>query len=183
MNGHHLILGQLEDFITGNVATDTHDERYRQKIARFLVEEKGYLKKEIDARQELLVKADHKKAIIKIDFVVRLTTGAGMLIKYGPGSIVTRHRPAMGASRLLESYQIPIVVVTNGEDADILEGETGCVVASGFDGIPSRTELLSLISEKGFHTVSPERAEKESRIVFAFDVDGSCPCDDDICVL
>ena len=45
MAGHHLILGEITDFITGKTIEDTHDERYRQKIAKFLVNEKGYDKK------------------------------------------------------------------------------------------------------------------------------------------
>jgi hypothetical protein len=33
---------------------------------------------------------------------------------------------------------VPVVVVTNGESADVLDGETGKLAASGFDRIPSR---------------------------------------------
>ena len=64
MNGHQLILGELVDFVTGETLKDTHDERYRQKIARLLVNQKGYLKTDIEPRKELLVKADAKKAIL-----------------------------------------------------------------------------------------------------------------------
>lgn len=35
-NLHHLVLGQLKDFLTQTELTDTHDERYRQKIAKHL---------------------------------------------------------------------------------------------------------------------------------------------------
>jgi len=73
MNGHHLILGELADFITGEPLKDTHDERYRQKLARLLVEEKGYSKSDILPRMELLVHAGNKRAILKIDFGVRLS--------------------------------------------------------------------------------------------------------------
>ena len=38
MNGHHLILGELTDYITGETLKDTHDERYRQQIARRLID-------------------------------------------------------------------------------------------------------------------------------------------------
>ena len=41
--GHHLILGELIDFITGETLQDTHDERYLQKLARLLVEQKEIL--------------------------------------------------------------------------------------------------------------------------------------------
>ena len=118
MKGHHLILGELVDFITGETIRDTHDERYRQKLARLLVELKGYSKKEIKPRRELRVSAGEKNAMIKIDFEINVSGKIDMIIKYGPGSLITRHRPALAASRLVAPYQIPIVVVTNGEDAD-----------------------------------------------------------------
>ena len=35
-----MIYGETNDFVTGERITDTDDERYRQKLARFLVEEK-----------------------------------------------------------------------------------------------------------------------------------------------
>lgn len=181
MDGHHLILGDLEDYITGEIFKDTHDERYRQKVSRILVEQKGFLRPDISPRLELFVRAGDKCAIIKIDFGVTLSKRMPMIIKYGPGSIVTRRRPALAASRLLTSYQIPVVVVTNGEDAEILDGSTGKVIHTGLESIPSRSELLKIVSRDQFSPISTERSEMESRILYAYDVDGSCPCDDTIC--
>ena len=94
MKGHHLILGELVDFISGEVLKDTHDERYRQKIARLLVNQKGYAKADIEPRKALVVQADDKRAVLKVDFVIRLKQRVSMVIKYGPGSLVTRRRPA-----------------------------------------------------------------------------------------
>ena len=68
MNGHHLILGELADFVTGETLKDTHDERYRQSIARILVEQKGYAKNDIRPRWDLRAAAGEKCATIKIDF-------------------------------------------------------------------------------------------------------------------
>ena len=183
MAGHHLILGELVDFITGDTLEDTHDERYRQKLARLLVETKGYLIKEIKPRYELLVKAGKNKAIVKVDFVITLSGKACMIIKYGPGSLVTRYRPALAASRLVAPYQIPVVVVTNGEEAAVLDGTTSDVISYGLDSIPSKPEMLKRVINSNFKTVSANRAELESRIIYTFEVDGSCPCDDTICIL
>lgn len=182
-NGHHLILGELVDFITGETIRDTHDERYRQKLARLLVEHKGYLKKEIKPRCELLVKTENKKAILKIDYTVNLFEKICMIIKYGPGSLITRHRPALAASRLVAPYQVPMVVVTNGEDAEVIEGATGKIIARGLELIPAKSELLKIAKKIRFDQISVKQAEMESRILYAFEVDGSCPCDDTICRL
>ena len=181
--GHHLILGELTDYITGETIQDTHDERYRQKLARLLVEDKGYSKTEIEPRCNILVKADHKQAMVKIDFKVTLAGRINMIIKYGPGSLVTRRRSALGLSRLASSYQVPIVVVTNGEDAEIVEGTTEKVISSGINAIPDKFQLIEMTKQAPFNRISAKRAEMESRIVYAFEIDGSCPCDETICRL
>ncbi len=181
MTGHHLILGRIDDVITGEILDDTHDERYRQKIANLLVQEKGYAKSDIEPRRKLLVQAGDNRAYIKIDFLIKLANRSSMIIKYAPGSLVTRHRPMLAASRIMAPYQIPVGVVTNGKDAEILDGASARVLARGLDGIPSKTELSTFAATSDMNLISAERAEKESRILYCFEVDDSCPCDDNIC--
>ena len=181
--GHHLVLGELTDFISGEVLMDTHDERLRQRVAKVLVNAKGYAKAEIVSRSPLRVAAGDQCAIINIDFMVNLKKKVSLLVKYGPGSLVTRRRPALGISRLVVPYQVPVVVVTNGENAEVLEGISGNLIGTGFGSIPSRTELIERIECLGSVAIAPERARMEARIVYAFEVDGSCPCDDTICRL
>jgi len=183
MEGHHLILGELVDAVTGRILPDTHDERYRQKLAKFLMDTKGYSRTDIQSRCSLQVKAGDNCAIVKVDMAITVADRICMIIKYGPGSLVTRHRPALAASRLLASYQIPVVVVTNGEDADILDGHTGEVIGNGMESIPTRPELVACCAAFPFALIAEARAEIESRIVYAYEVDGACPCDDSICIL
>ncbi|MBU0993861.1 MAG: type I restriction enzyme HsdR N-terminal domain-containing protein [Proteobacteria bacterium] len=182
MNGHHLILGELVDYITGKTLKDTHDERYRQKIARLLVDTKGYSKKDIVTNHPVTIAAGHQKAVIRLDFLVIIFEKYAMLIRYAPGSIVTRRRPAIAASRVTMPYQIPVVVATNGEDAESLSGSTGQILFKGLDAIPSRTELETIMANDTFDLVSPEKVDMEARILYAFDVDDKCPCDDTTCV-
>ena len=181
MNTHHLTLGILTDFLSGRKIVDTHDERYRQKIARLLVMDKQFDKQDITAASKLTVKTPDKAAIIPVDFIVHIGGKALMLIKYGPGSITTRHRPALSVSRLVAPHQIPVVVVTNGEDADILWGKTGTIMSSGLARIPDKQELCRMVETEPLEMISERRVELESRILYAFDVDGRCPCDSDIC--
>ena len=183
MNGHHLILGELDDFITGEPLKDTHDERFRQQLARLLVNHKGYRKSDIKPRVGLIVEAGKQRARLKVDFLIFLDGQACMVIKYGPGSIVTRRRPLVAISRVLEPYQIPIAVVTNGVDAEIVEGASGNVISQGLESIPSKSRLTEIVSGHDFTPIDADRASMESRIVYCFEVDGSCPCDEDICLL
>ena len=173
-SGHHLILGDLVDFITGETIEDNHDERYRQKLARLLVEKKDYTKNDIKSGFELPVSAGANKAVVKIDFLVTLSDKFCMIIKYGPGSLVTRHRPVLAASRLVAPYQVPIVVATNGEDADILDGYTNEVISSGLESIPDRGQLAKRVADIPFEHISSRQAEMESRIIYAFEIDGCC---------
>ena len=183
MAGHHLILGERADIITGETIVDTHDERYRQKIARLLIKHKGYQKKDIKPRHDLLVKAGENRAVIKIDFLVNLEGRICMILKFGPGSIVTRRRPLLAASRILVPYQIPIAVVTNGEDAEVLEGASGRVISRGLETIPNKEQLIDIAAADLFSQIPSDRAEMESRILYCYEVDGSCPCDENVCKL
>jgi len=175
MNGHHLILGNLVDFITGKTINDTHDERYQQKLARLLVETKGYQKKEIQTAHKLQINLNSRKNVTIVDFMITISDRILMIVKYGPGSIITRYRPSLSASRLLAPYQIPVVVVTNGEDAHILEGTSGDVISTGLESIPSRSELINQSSDDSFTIIPQQNIKMESRIICAFEVDGCCP--------
>jgi Type I restriction enzyme R protein N terminus (HSDR_N) len=183
MKGHTLIMGELVDFITGETLKDTHDERYRQKIGRLLVNRKGYLKADIEPRKQLTAQADEKKAILKIDFVVRLAGKVCMVVKYAPGSLVTRRRAALAASRLIAPYQVPVAVVTNGEDAEIMNAASAEVIAQGLDSIPAKSDLEKIAANKAIKTISKRQAELESRILYCYEVDDRCECDDEICKL
>jgi hypothetical protein len=183
MNGHHLILGELTDFITGETLKDTHDERYRQKIARLLIRQLGYLKADIEPRKALVVKADDKKAVLRIDFTITLAGRTCMVLQYGPGSLVTRRRSVLAISRLVMPYQIPVAVITNGQDAEIINGVSGEVTASGLESIPSKADLTRMAAGETFAPIPGQQAEMESRILYCYEVDDRCECDDDICKL
>ena len=183
MNDHHLIFGELIDCITGETLADTHDERYRQKIAHLLIGQKGYPTDELIPRYPLTVRAGEKCARVPVTLLARANRKTAMLIQYGPGSLTTRHRPALAMSRLVEPYQIPVVVVTNGEQADILDGMSGERTATGFSELPTYDQLVKLAATGPWLPIDAKRADMEARIVFAFEVDDRCPCDDTVCQL
>lgn len=179
MNSHHLILGELNDFLTGKIIEDNHDERYRQKIAKFLVKEKGYEKTSIIKNNLIYLEQGNEKFNIAVDYTLYIKDKPLMIIKYAPGSIVSRHMTAISCARLLGEYEIPLCVVTNGEDAETLDTMTGKTVSKGFEGIFT-AEQLAKISPK--RKITTDIREKARKILFAFEVDGRCPCDDSICI-
>jgi hypothetical protein len=182
-NPHHLVMGELTDFLTGEIRPDTHDERFRQKIARLLVQACGYDRSDIETRRKVIIQIPEKQAFLRMDFLVRSGHRTGMMIRYAPGSLVTRRLPNLALSRIVHSYQIPVVVTTNGEDAEILDGLSGKVRAQGLDAIPDKQSLSGLTGPAAFPVISRALFEQASRIAYACEVDGACPCDTDVCTL
>jgi hypothetical protein len=179
--GHKRILGKTADFVTGREITDTDDERLRQRVARFLVEEKGYAKGDIEVKRRLELRIDDKIVRSMVDFVIRVNGRSVMVIRYGPGSLVTRERPALASARILEAYQIPLTVVTNGEDAEVLETASGSILGTGLDSIPDK-KALQRWADITPRPLSAKHVETEKRILSAYDwLEHSLECDDDWC--
>jgi len=179
--GHHLVYGMLRDFITGEELPDTDDERFRQSLARLLVEERGFAPTELEPRRVIETLFNSQFVRTTIDQTVRIEGQCLMVVRYGPGSLVTRERPAVAAARVLESAgQIPLAVVTNGRDAELLNALNGEVLAEGMTAIPDRERTLSLAWELGLPPLNdPRRRERELRILNAYDLEvccrGDCP--------
>ncbi len=183
MCAQKIVLGDTVDFITGETIVDTLDERARQKIARFLVEEKGYLKDEIEVKRHFALDVDGKRGAINVDFLLSLAGKVFMIIIFGPGSLVSRERPAVAAARLIEPYVIPFAVVTNGETAEVLETASGKTISEGLEGIPSREEALTESQKITYDILPEERRDRERRILFAFEVLAERECNESTCSL
>ena len=181
MGGHHLIMGQLTDCVTGRTLPDTHDERYRQRIARLLIETRGYPRQAIHPRVPIDLNVDARSARIRLDFVVRLEDRIVLLIKYGPGSLVTRHQIAYAAAHALAAYVVPFSIVTNGEDAHWLDNTRRRLVDQGLDAIWDYRTLVEKAQKRSPADVADWQAEMAARILWAYEVDGRCPCDDTVC--
>lgn len=178
---HHLIHGNCTDYVTGETVVDTDDERYRQKLARFLVEKKGYDKTDLEMRLKIETLFAKQFVTSTIDITVSHNDKRFMIIRYGPGSLVTREKPAIAAARVLDpAHQIPLVIVTNGEDAELLETKTGKIIHTGLDNIPSKEQVIKTINTLDFSSFADEKKrERELRILNAFDVEICCaggPC-------
>ncbi|RJQ39988.1 MAG: hypothetical protein C4550_04225 [Nitrospiraceae bacterium] len=141
----------------------------RQDIEKFLIEKKGYSESEIEKDREFEVLTGNERCKSKADIVISIAGKKFVLIKCSVGALVSRERQAVACGRVLEPYQIPFAVVTDAVDAIILDTLTGKVLREGMESIPSRNELTELIGSIEFKKLPPERAEKEKRILLAFD--------------
>ena len=178
---HHFIYGTCTDYITGETIVDTDDERCRQELAKLLVEKKGYAKSELEPRLCIETLYSGQFVSSTIDITVRVSGKRLMILRFAPGSIVTRERSAIAAARVLEpAYQIPLAVVTNCRDAEVLDTYTGKVIRQGLAGIPEKNEAVDLVKSLRFDPfVDETKKDRERRILNAYDVEVCCaggPC-------
>ncbi|MEA2116157.1 MAG: type I restriction enzyme HsdR N-terminal domain-containing protein [Thermodesulfobacteriota bacterium] len=181
--GHHLVYGTLKDYLTGEELTDTDDERVRQNLEKMMVEEKGFARQDLEPR--LTIETTFNKIFVRsiIDLTVSVAGKRLFVLRYGPGSLVTREKPALAAARVLDKeYCIPLAVVTNGRDAELLETVTGKVLATGMEAIPNREQAGKLIGKYSCNPPADEAVrERTLRVLNAFDLEVCCR--DDTCSL
>lgn len=171
-------MSEICDYITDRSFPDTDDERIRQKIERLLIEDEGYSKQDIEVDREFEIVIGEEVHRPKVDLIVSVDGKRFMIIKCARGSLVSREREVISCARILDSYQIPFAVVTNGEDAEVLDTISGEVMGNGLESIPSKEKALEAIKQIEFEKLPEKRIEKEKRIFLAFDAI-KCPlkCD------
>jgi hypothetical protein len=69
---------------------------------------------------------------------------------------------------------VPVAVVADPVNAEVLDVATGKVVGEGFGAIPVRDRIIQTLSEYSSKPLSLERLEKEKRILLAFDAIRCC---------
>lgn len=146
----------------------------RKMISYLLLEKKGYLPEDIQKRVSFEVKLGQETTSSSVDFLVSVEGKNAMVIKCSAGSLSSRERQAVAAARLVGSTTVPVAVVADPLNAEVLDVATGNVVGEGFGAIPVREQLVRIISDYIASPLTPERLEREKRILLAFDAIRCC---------
>ncbi len=141
----------------------------RKTVEYLLLEKKGYAREEVRKQVVFDVVLGKETAHSSVDFLVSVEGKKAMVVKCASGSLSSRERQAVAAARLLATPPVPIAVVADPATAEVLDVMTGKVVGEGFGAIPVREQLIKMLSGKELKVLSPERIEKEKRILLAFD--------------
>jgi hypothetical protein len=155
----------LTDYITENEVPNIGAEENRQRVERFLVETKGYSKDDIEVDADLKFTIGDEDVHSNVDLVVSVQGKRFMVLKCVPGSLGSRQRETLAAARLLDAYQIPFSVVTDGKDAELLDTVTGEVLDHGMEAIASKQEALERMKDVKLEPYPEEKLERE-RIIF-----------------
>jgi hypothetical protein len=161
----------LTDFVTGKEVPNIGAEENRQAVERYLVAEKGYLKEDIAVNVDIEMTVAGEPYRSQVDLVLRPNTGRirFMVIKCAAGSLGSREREILAAARLLEGYQIPFSVVSDGKTAIVLDTISGKKVGVGIQSIPSKNEALKILESFEPKPFPSERLEREKLIFRSYD--------------
>ncbi len=159
----------LKDYITGKEIPNIGAEENRQAVEKYLVEVKGFLKGdlEIDAPLEIDIRGEAYRATV--DIVVAINHRRLMAFKCAAGSIGSREKEILSAAKLLENYQVPLAVASDGQKATVLDTLSGKPLGEGLDAIPSREEIAHRFKEEDFQPVPENRLEQVKLVFRSYD--------------
>ncbi|MDM8536832.1 2,3-bisphosphoglycerate-independent phosphoglycerate mutase [Desulfobacterales bacterium HSG17] len=170
MTGKSLIKSDLIiDNITGRVLPDLGAEANRQKLEHFLMAQRGFDRKDIDVDSKIEFEINGENYISKIDLVIRVKGKRFMCIKCAPGSLGSREKEILSASRILDTYQIPFSAVSDGKTAIVFNTVNGKKIREGLEAIPTKDEAVEQMSGLPLFPLSDKRRVKEQLIFRSYD--------------
>lgn len=148
--------------------------RIQKRIVEFLISAKGYNSDDIQTNKDFRVDLPDASFSARADIAINIEDKIFCAIKCVMSSIESWERYSIAFCRVVESYQIPYAIVTDGEHAMILDVINGKPIAEGLDSIPSQAEAQRMAKEIVFIPYSQDKTEKAKRILHAFDAI-TCP--------
>ena len=174
---HETSLNQtITDYITGHEIQDTTFEDLRQAIARILVEQRGYPRDRLQTKVSLSYDMDGHSFEKILDLVAFDPQGNPiLLVMFCPGGLVSYIRQYVAAARLFPGGPIPMLVVTDSQEAKLVSCKDGEILKEGFHAFPTWDDLLESAKAHALEQPDPERVMREQRILYAMhDLSGPC---------
>ena len=159
----------ITDYITGQKVPNIGAEANRQVVERYLVEEKGFKKQDIQVNVPIHMQIADQTYRSHVDLVVAIDGRKFITIKCAPGSLGSREREIVSAARLLDIYPVPLALVSDGKSAILLDAASGRKIGEGMAAIPSRNELLNQFKEVSLEPLTGDRREREKLIFRSYD--------------
>ncbi|WP_415519718.1 MAG: type I restriction enzyme HsdR N-terminal domain-containing protein [Desulfovibrio aminophilus] len=135
--------GTLRDYLTGEEIEETTYEEFRQALARLLVEERGYPRDRLRAKVELPYEVDGEAYSRRVDLVAYDPEDRpALLVFFSSGDVGSYERETVVAARLFPGGPVPLALVTDTMQAQLLDTVSGEVLASGMASVPTWDDLL-----------------------------------------
>jgi len=141
----------------------------RDVVRDYLIAVKGYAEDDIEEDTVFEIYVDGKRQGTSVDYIINLNGVRFMVLKCSPGALGSRERHLVSFARVVDSYQIPYAMVTDGSRARLLDTITGKLIAEGLDSIPDRAQAEETLHTAKCLAYPKERMEREKRILLAFE--------------
>jgi hypothetical protein len=144
---------------------------------RFLLETKGFFESDLTTHVPFTPEAvGDRQSPFVIDFLISLVGRPAAIVVCAPGWISNLSRAATAAARLLAETVIPLSVVTNGDQVEIVDSLTGRVIGSRLDDLPDRDQLAARLDGQTPRSLDESRRQKEGRILAAYQALAGAAC-------
>lgn len=159
----------ITDFVTGRLVSNVGAEANRQQVERLLVESKGYAPAEITVDASIQVPVQGEIYASVVDLVVSVHGKPYMVIKCAPGSLASREREIIAAARLLEAYQIPLAIASDGLTAEVWDTVSGQHLGRGLEMIPTKAAAQAAFDPAALTPLDARRRERQALIFRSYD--------------
>ena len=158
--------------VTPSADETIKEEVIRDRIVRLLLSEKGYQEEDLELDVPFSLVIGPETFSLKASILIQMGGKKVALIKCGAGSIMARERAALALARMFTDYQIPLTIVTNSEDATLLNTLTGETLDCGLGAILEKGQILDRLEGLSYMPLPEKRLQMEKRILSAFEALG-----------
>lgn len=150
----------------------------QRKVVEFLSSQNGYSNEHMEVNTNFTVHMPDTSFNVKADIVLKIDGRIFCIIKCAMNSLESWERHSIAFCRVVGSDIIPYAVITDGETARLIDVVKGELLSEGLDSIPSIDDALKIIKNITFQAYPEQKAEREKRILYAFD---AIKCSVDFC--
>jgi Type I restriction enzyme R protein N terminus (HSDR_N) len=138
-------------------------------VYEILTKEKGFYPEEIQIDPQFILPLSTCDATVGIDFMITLEGISFMIIRCVSSGIESWERYVVAFARAVKNYQIPYAVITDGEQAKVLDIINDSFEYKSVQELFTRRKAMTLIKNFSKIPCPDIRQEKEKRIIYAFE--------------
>lgn len=146
----------------------------RHIAEKMLLGEKGYSPEELQKGVSFTVELGAEKVRSFVDFLIVVNRKPALVIKCAAGSLSSRERHVIAAARVIRDRPVPVAAVMDPMSAVVLDTMSGNILGEGFESIPARAQLAEMLAGRELQPLSPQKLEREKRVLLAFDAIQCC---------
>lgn len=141
----------------------------KQLVWTVLLEDKKYEPGDIAIDPEYTLQLSSGQAPVSMDMVVRLAGMDFLAIKCSSSDIESWVRYVTAFARAVNDYQMPYTMVTDGENAKIIDVLKGTLIGESIHDLFTRGQAMEKMKDFQKIPCPEKRHEKEKSIVHAFE--------------